>query len=210
MAHVAEWTVTGSRLAALRHRARVAGATPFVVVLAAVNLAVHRLTDDPDVLIASHTANRSRPEFAETVGSFATRIAFRTRLVPDTTPAQTLAATVHAVRTTLGHADLPWSEVLRECASANYLRTPGRIAWDVRVEESDDAPAWDLDGVPCEALPGPPGFVDPNVSVQLRLQRREWRFRVSCASSLYGAPTAVRVADAIRSAQLAVADGSTG
>jgi aryl carrier-like protein len=209
-AHVREWTVTGSQLAALREAARTAGATPFATVLAAVNLAAYQLTGDPDVVIASHTANRSRPEFAETVGSFATRIVFRTRFAPGATPAQVLAATTRAVRSTLRHADLPWSEVLRECAPANYLQTPNRIAWDLRVEDGDEVPAWDLDGAPCEPLPGLPGFVDPNVSVQLRIRPHRWRIRVSCASALYGERTADRVLDAIRSAQLAVAGEGTG
>lgn len=73
----------GELRAAIEATARAHDATPFMLLLTAFILLVHRLSGERDVLISTPTSNRERREFANLVGMFVNPIVLRTTVDDD-------------------------------------------------------------------------------------------------------------------------------
>jgi amino acid adenylation domain-containing protein len=65
--------------------------TPFMVLLAAFNLLIHRYTGRTDLLIGTHVSGRERPELADVVGMFVNTLVLRTSVTPNVSAAELLA-----------------------------------------------------------------------------------------------------------------------
>ncbi|HEX6367825.1 MAG TPA: amino acid adenylation domain-containing protein [Longimicrobium sp.] len=63
--------------------AREAGATPYMVLLAAFAALLHRYTGDRDLVVGTPAANRARPETQDVIGYFANTLAVRLGVSPD-------------------------------------------------------------------------------------------------------------------------------
>jgi amino acid adenylation domain-containing protein len=102
---------TAARVAAL---AREAGATPFMVLLAAFEHLLSRWSGQEDVVVGTPIANRTDPDVEALIGYFANTLALRTDLSGGRTFRDLLA---RVRETTLGayeHQDLPFEKLVEE------------------------------------------------------------------------------------------------
>ncbi|MBC2875430.1 MULTISPECIES: non-ribosomal peptide synthetase [Streptomyces] len=108
----------------LRGFARGSGATPFMVLLAAVTVLLHRHTGARDIAVGTPAMNRDRAEYASVVGNFDNTLLLRTRLDGDPTFAELTERVRSLCTAAYEHQDLPFEHVLQELRPP---RTAGRI-----------------------------------------------------------------------------------
>ncbi|HEX3131568.1 MAG TPA: amino acid adenylation domain-containing protein [Thermoanaerobaculia bacterium] len=110
------------RIPAVRHP----GATPFMVLLAAFQALLHRLTGQDDIRVGAPVANRQRTETENLIGLFANTVVLRTRF--DSRPLSLSGLIERVKRTVLGvfpHQDLPFGRLVEELQPArDPSRTP--------------------------------------------------------------------------------------
>ncbi|HEX7181318.1 MAG TPA: amino acid adenylation domain-containing protein, partial [Thermoanaerobaculia bacterium] len=102
------FTLPAEAVAAAQLLAGQAGATPFMVFLAAFQTLLHRWSGADDVLVGSPIANRNRVEIEELIGFFVNTLVYRLRIHPE----KGFLATLKRVRETTiashDHQDLPF------------------------------------------------------------------------------------------------------
>ncbi|MEP9415083.1 amino acid adenylation domain-containing protein [Gordonia sp. VNQ95] len=133
-------------------RAAALGTTPFVVVQAAVAVAIARMTGRDDVILAVPHTGRDA-DARDAVGMFANPVALRTRLTPEMTAGDVITAGDGALRSALDHGAVPFGEVagavdptrdpldwpLTDVAFA-FREGPADVGeWAVQVADSLDA-----------------------------------------------------------------------
>jgi amino acid adenylation domain-containing protein len=96
----------------LRTLARQAGATPFIGVLAFVNILFHRLSGQDRIILGSNTANRNRPEIEPVIGFFLTQLLFPIDLSGDPTVRELLARVRKAALGAYANQDLPFGKLV--------------------------------------------------------------------------------------------------
>ncbi|MEV6069014.1 amino acid adenylation domain-containing protein [Nocardia sp. NPDC052001] len=96
--------------------ARAQGASPFMVVHAALAVLLARLSDDTDIALGSVVAGRGDGEFDDLVGMFVNTVVLRSRLNPAANFAATLAATRRADLAVYGNMDLPFERLVEALA----------------------------------------------------------------------------------------------
>jgi amino acid adenylation domain-containing protein len=94
--------------AAVRQRAREAGTTPFVVLLAAFEALLHRHSGQSELLLGTVTAARSRAEYARTLGYFVNPLVLRADLAGDPGFAALVARARADALGAFEHQDLPF------------------------------------------------------------------------------------------------------
>jgi len=107
-------TLPASFLTELAHIGQLRRATPFMVMLAALQvlLRVHSRSDD--ICIGVPTANRTRPEFENLIGCFINMVAVRTNLAGIPSFLDLLARVREVALSAFMHSELPFSEVVRQ------------------------------------------------------------------------------------------------
>ncbi|MGI9080210.1 MAG: condensation domain-containing protein [Acidimicrobiales bacterium] len=110
--------LTAELHAGVRALARRRRATPFMAMLAAFEVLVHRYTGQDDLLMASVVANRNRPELEPMIGCFTKKILLRQDMAGDPTFAEVLDRTRVSVLGALPNQDLPFETVLQETLGA--------------------------------------------------------------------------------------------
>lgn len=105
----------------LRSFARAQGCTLYMALLSGFTLLLHRLTGQEELLLGSPTSGRQH-EGSEGVVGYCTHFhPLRSRLAPNQTCAEYLAALKHTVLAAFGHADYPYARLL------NRLREQGML-----------------------------------------------------------------------------------
>jgi amino acid adenylation domain-containing protein len=92
----------------VRRLARLAGATPFVVLLAAFEALLHRYSGQSDLLLGTVAAARTRAAFARTVGYFVNPLVLRADLAGDPGFAELVARARREALGAFDHQDYPF------------------------------------------------------------------------------------------------------
>jgi amino acid adenylation domain-containing protein len=92
----------------VRQQARLAGATPFVVLLAGFEALLHRYSGQPDLLVGTVTAARTRAAFARTLGYFVNPLVLRADLAGDPGFAQLVERARHDALGAFDHQEYPF------------------------------------------------------------------------------------------------------
>jgi len=101
------------------------GSTFFMILLAALQLLLSRVTGMTDIMIGAPTAGRNRPEFEPLIGCFLNNLALRTKILHDHTFAQLLTHVREQVLGALAHQEIPFEKLLDELhIERNANRTP--------------------------------------------------------------------------------------
>lgn len=109
----------GDRAAAgLRHLARSAGTTPFVVGAFAYRLLLQRLTDGASFAFATPVSTRSHPAMIEMLGAFINPVVVPTAIDEDGTVGDALGRFDRELRELLGHASTPFHTIAEALAPA--------------------------------------------------------------------------------------------
>ncbi len=93
----------------IQQLARERGTTPYVVVLTAFEVLLHRLSGQDDVLVGTPTNGRSRPEFAGIAGYFVNPVVLRADLSGDPTFLGAAERMQEVVLGAMEHADFPFA-----------------------------------------------------------------------------------------------------
>ncbi|HMI88045.1 MAG TPA: amino acid adenylation domain-containing protein, partial [Polyangiaceae bacterium] len=107
----------------VRELARAGNATPFMVLVAAFFVLLQRYSDQDEILIGTHMAGRSRPEWQGLVGYLANAVVLRADLAGDPTFADLLARVCKTTLGALEHQDYPFPLLVQKLAGA---RDPAR------------------------------------------------------------------------------------
>ncbi|MBE8524337.1 amino acid adenylation domain-containing protein [Amycolatopsis sp. H6(2020)] len=108
---------------ALDAHARAAEATPFMVLLAAFTVVLRRWSGQPDLVVGTPVAGRSRPELERLVGFFVNTLALRVDLAGTGSFRDLVARVRTACLAAFEHQDVPFEQVVRE---AGVTRQGGR------------------------------------------------------------------------------------
>jgi amino acid adenylation domain-containing protein len=128
--------------AAVRDLGTREGATPAVVLLAALNALLHRYTGQDDIVVGTISANRGRPELAALIGFLVTTLPIRTDLSGDPAFADLLARVREATSGAYGHQDLSFGRLVEELrVERDPSRAPVFQTLFTHVEEGEAAPA---------------------------------------------------------------------
>jgi amino acid adenylation domain-containing protein len=110
---------------ALRELARRAGATPFMLLAAALAAFFGRLTGQRDVVLGSPIAGRNRSEIEGLIGFFVNTLALRTRWEGDVPFRELLAVARRVTLAAHAHQELPFEKLVAELTPERSLgRTP--------------------------------------------------------------------------------------
>lgn len=114
LADRAEVVVSRETRDAIRALARDAGATPFMVLLAAFQLLLSRYAGQDEVIVGTPIAGRTRTELEPVVGFFVNTLALRTSLGGNPTFRQLVDRVRATTLGAYGHADLPFERLVEE------------------------------------------------------------------------------------------------
>lgn len=91
----------------LRALSRARGVTPYVVLLAALEVALHRCTGQGDVVTGTILSRRTRSETEPLIGNFGNNLLLRTQLGGDPSLAEVVDRTAATVRDAFAHSEVP-------------------------------------------------------------------------------------------------------
>jgi non-ribosomal peptide synthetase component F len=97
----------------VRDFARNQNSTPYIVVLAALNVLLYRLTGQRDIRIGTMMANRPRRESEDTIGHFVNTVVLRTRINPNLGFGELLNTVRNVFFATYAHQELPFEVLAR-------------------------------------------------------------------------------------------------
>ncbi|MFL6203249.1 MAG: amino acid adenylation domain-containing protein, partial [Thermoanaerobaculia bacterium] len=130
------------------------GATPFMVLLAAFETLLARLSGQEDVVVGSPIANRNRLETEGLIGFFVNTLALRLDLAGDPTFEQAVERAREATLGAYAHQDLPFEKLVEELVPE---RDPSRTPVFQVLFALQNAPLGDLSrslpGVTLEPMP---------------------------------------------------------
>ncbi|HZF12748.1 MAG TPA: amino acid adenylation domain-containing protein, partial [Thermoanaerobaculia bacterium] len=115
--------IGGAGVEGLSRLARSRGCTPFMVLLAAFQVLLHRLAGQESFLVGAPTSGRGAPELAGLVGYLVNLIALRADLAGEPSVEELLSRTRRTALAAFAHQDLPFPR-LAELLEAQ--RVPGR------------------------------------------------------------------------------------
>jgi amino acid adenylation domain-containing protein len=93
--------------------ARRENSTPFMVLVAALNILLYRYTGQRDICIGALVANRGRRETEGTIGHFVNTVTLCTHLAPEMTVKQLLTQVQRATLLAYAHQELPFEQLAR-------------------------------------------------------------------------------------------------
>jgi amino acid adenylation domain-containing protein len=109
----------------LREFGRARDVTPYVVLLAAFQVLLHRYTGQEDILVGSPMASRSRVEFAPLAGYFTNAVVLRSGLSGNPTFDDFLARVQKVVLQAINHQDYPFAALVERLQpERDFSRTP--------------------------------------------------------------------------------------
>ncbi|WP_150050248.1 non-ribosomal peptide synthetase [Methylomonas rhizoryzae] len=96
----------------LAERAKQQGATPFMLLLAAFNVWLYRISGQTDLRVGLPLANRNRPETQGLIGYLVNTVVLRSRLNGRTTFLELLQQVKHSLLQAQAHPDLPFEQLV--------------------------------------------------------------------------------------------------
>ena len=130
--------------------ARRQGSTPFMMLLAALQILLARWSGQSDLIVGFPVANRRRPETEGLIGLFVNTLVLRAGLADDPTGAELLRRTRAAALGAYAHQDLPFEKLVEELRPARRLdRSP---LFQVLLAHNAAPPELDLTGLAAAPL----------------------------------------------------------
>lgn len=109
-----QFPFTPELTSAVKELAKREGVSVFVLLLAAWEVLLHRLSGQDDILVGTTSSTRGRPEIEPMVGYFLTVLPLRSTLRPGMTVRELLAATRTTMMGAFDHNDIPFGTLLDE------------------------------------------------------------------------------------------------
>jgi amino acid adenylation domain-containing protein len=114
-----EWLNLGAELTAeIQRLGREYGTTAFVVLMAALQILLHRYTGQDDIVVGTASANRARPELAGLIGYLVNILPIRTDVSGDPRFSDYLSQVHETTRNAYAHQDLPFAVIADRAGGA--------------------------------------------------------------------------------------------
>jgi amino acid adenylation domain-containing protein len=133
-----------------------AGATPFVLLLAAYQLLLHRYSGQDDLLVGVPVAGRLHEEAESVLGDFVNTLALRARFRPGDSFGDLLTQLRGVVLDAFDHQELPFDRVVDALAPRRDLSHPPLVQ-TLFAFQNTPALGFQLPGVTSTPLPSAPG-----------------------------------------------------
>ncbi|MCA9491184.1 MAG: AMP-binding protein, partial [Myxococcales bacterium] len=170
------------------------GATPFMVLLAGLEVLLHRLSDATSFAVGTPVAQRDRPEVEDLIGFFANTIALRADLSGDPTFRTLLGRVRIDALFAYGHQHVPFERVVEAVAPPRDLsRTP--IFQVMLTLQNTPGVHIELPGLEVDLLAADPGVAKFDLTVSLQETSGGLTGVLEYARDLFEPETASRIAD---------------
>lgn len=111
---ITRFTIPPDLTLAIKQSAQQAGLTPFMFMLAAYQILLHRYSGQTDILVGSPIANRNRSEIENLIGFFVNTLVLRTNLAHNPRVSQVLQQVRDTTLDAYAHQDLPFEKLVEE------------------------------------------------------------------------------------------------
>ncbi len=189
----------------LRRLARAHGTTLFVVLLAAFQALLHRLTGSPTIAVGTPIANRNRVETAEVIGFFVNTLVMRAAVSADLELRELVARVREAAQGAYAHQDLPFEQLVEALQPRRDLGRPPLFQVLLTFRNTPKA-AFALPGLDVELPPLDVGVTQFDLTVSMSEDGETIPIDLIYNTDLFDPPTAIRLLGAFRQV-LAAAGG---
>jgi amino acid adenylation domain-containing protein len=178
---------------ALHELGRRAGATLFMVLLAAFQALLHRLTGGDDLVVGTPIANRTHPGLEGLIGFFVNTLALRSRLdEADPGFGELLGRTRAVALAAYAHQDLPFEKLVEELRVERSLHH-APIFQVLLVLQNAPMAALELPGLTLGPVPLPPGVAKFDLSLSFVEAGSAIHAALDYDAGLFDATTAARL-----------------
>ncbi|MFL5348129.1 MAG: amino acid adenylation domain-containing protein, partial [Hyalangium sp.] len=136
----------------LQELARAEGVTPFMLVLTAFQVLLHRYSGQEDLVVGTDVANRHHAEIEGLIGFFVNQLALRSRISGDPTFRELLGRTRDSVLGGQAHQDLPFEELVRALNPERSLRHAPLFQVKLTYQTTPQGGAMELPGLTLRGL----------------------------------------------------------
>ncbi|MET8846901.1 thioester reductase domain-containing protein [Amycolatopsis sp. NPDC004625] len=187
--------VVGPALAtALVDAARAAGATPFMLLLAAYQAVLARRSGQPAFLVGTPVSGRTRPETADLLGCFINLLALPADVAGDPSMRELLARVRRTCLAGYAHQDLPFEHLVTELDPPRDLgRAP--LAQVLLAVQDGLSGEVDVEGATLVPAPVSGGVAGYDLTLDAQLAPEGFRLNLVYATALFEAATAEGILD---------------
>ncbi|SHF43843.1 amino acid adenylation domain-containing protein, partial [Seinonella peptonophila] len=173
---------------ALAHHA---GATPYMLLLAAFQLLLSRISGQADIALGSPIANRNHPEIEGLIGFFVNTLVIRTDLSKSSTFRQLLANVRQRTLEAYAHQDVPFEKVVDELQPERHLSHSPlfQVMFSMQTTTIDLA---DRAGLSFTDIPLPQETSKFDLSLNIAEENNEWIVSWEYNTNLFRAETIER------------------
>jgi non-ribosomal peptide synthetase component F len=144
--------------------AREQNCTPFMILLAALDILLHHFTGANDIRIGTLTANRGRRGTAELIGYFVNALVLRARIQPGMNGAELMRQVRETCVSAYAHQDLPFAYL--ESLLDDGRRTRPRPLYQVMLNyRSQFTPTLEANGLTIASWDGEQRAADPGIAI---------------------------------------------
>jgi hypothetical protein len=148
----------------VRTVAREQNCTPFMILLAALDILLHHFTGANDIRIGTLTANRGRRGTAELIGYFVNALVLRARIQPGMNGAELMRQVRETCVSAYAHQDLPFAYL--ESLLDDGRRTRPRPLYQVMLNyRSQFTPTLEANGLTIASWDGEQRAADPGIAI---------------------------------------------
>jgi condensation domain-containing protein len=189
------FTLPGELGESVRELSRRERVTPYMTLLAAFKVLLHRWCGDEDLLVGTPIANRGRVELEPLIGFFSNTLALRTRLDGAPTFREAIARVKRSTLAAFDHQDFPFEKVVE---AVRPPRDPSRnpiFQVNFRVQ-SAAPPQLSLPGLEIEPFDLDLGFARFDLALELQLRPDRFCGYLEYNLALFEPATAAWLVDA--------------
>ncbi|MEV4050071.1 thioester reductase domain-containing protein [Amycolatopsis sp. NPDC049688] len=191
--------------ATLVDAARAAGATPFMLLLAAYQAVLARRSGQPAFLVGTPVSGRTRPETAELLGCFINMLALPADVAGDPPMRDLLARVRRSCLAGYAHQDLPFEHLVTELDPPRDLgRAP--LAQVLLAVQDGLSGEVDVEGATLVPAPVSGGVASYDLTLDAQLAPEGFRLNLVYATALFEAATAEGILEDVVAVLTAMGD----
>ncbi|HKH48909.1 MAG TPA: amino acid adenylation domain-containing protein [Thermoanaerobaculia bacterium] len=177
----------------LHDLARRQGATPFIVLLAAYQALLHRLTGRDDLSVGAPAANRGRAETAGLIGFFVNTLVLRGDLSGDPRFAELVDRLRPVAFDAFAHQDVPFEKLVEELRPERETGRPPLVQVALLLQNFPTATGA-VRGLRVDPLPVHPKVAKMDLTMTLEEIDGRFQAMLQYSADLFDAPTVERLA----------------
>lgn len=167
-------------------------ASPFMLLLAALQLLLSRYSGQTDISVGTYIANRNREETRHMIGYFVNTLVLRTDLAGNPTFQQLLQRVRSTTLDAYAHQDIPFEKLLEELQPERALsHTP--FFQTALVLQNTPTPVFDIEGLQFEPIPLAQHHANYDLTLWIEPEGESWQGKMEYNTDLFAADTIHRL-----------------